>query len=162
MSQAGHVFPVVSSDGTHFIGSLAQNAAIAEDLTLGGALGAGGVTAARLRSMALVSSDNLAWEIQVFGSHDGPNIDPNQDTFRGRWSFATTDAVQIGSLWYYYIDGLDIPYRDTDLAQHTGAGVNVPQLHLRLVNRSATAKTAYGVGGHFRLTTHLEPTMGGS
>lgn len=159
--QAGVIFQVASTDGTDFTGALAQNVALVADLALGGALGAGGVSAARIRGLILVSSDNLAWEVQIFGGHDGPNPDPNLDRFLGRWSFVTTDAIQIGNRWYYYIDGLDIPYRDYDLAQHIGAAVNVPQLHVQVVNRSAAAKTAYGSGGHFRLIANLEPMMMG-
>ena len=41
----------------------------------------------------LLSSANLSWEIQVFGSHDGASADPNVDTFLGRWTFATGDAI---------------------------------------------------------------------
>jgi hypothetical protein len=159
--QAGVVFPVSSVDGVDFTATLAQDAALAGDLALGGALGAGGVTAARIRGLVVISSDNLAWEIQVFGAHNGPSPDPNLDRFLGRWTFATGDAVQIGGLWYYYIDGLDIPYRDQDLGQHVGAGINIPQLHVRLVNRSAGAKTAYASGGRMRLTLNLEPMMMG-
>jgi hypothetical protein len=159
--QAGVIFPVSSIDGTHFVGSLAQNASLAEDLPLGGALGAGGATACRIRGMSIVSSDNLAWEVQVFGAHDGPSPDPNLDRFLGYRGFMTGGAIQIGALWYYYIDGLDIPYRDQDLGQHVGAAVNIPQLHLRLANRSAGAKTAYSAGGRIRLTLNLEPMMMG-
>lgn len=160
--QAGKVFPVVSVDGTHFPDATALNSFKAEDLPLGGALGAGGATSARVRGIAIVSSDNLAWEVQVFGAKDGPSVDPNLDRFLGRWAFAVADAVQIGSLWYYYVDGLDIPYTDADLNTHTGAAVNVPQLHVRLVNRSAGAKTAYSAGGRLKLTVNLEPTYSGA
>ncbi len=52
-------------------------------------------------------------------------------------------------------------YRDSDLNQHLGAAVNVPQLHVRLVNRSAGAKTASSAGGHFRLTVGMEPMREG-
>lgn len=165
--QPGKIFPVTSVDGTDFIVALAQNAAMVADLTLSGALGAGGVTTARIVSLKIISSDNLAWEVQVFGAHDGANADPNKDTFHGRWTFAAADAIQIGNLWYYYIDGLDIPYHDQDLAQHLGnvgtAPANtVPQFHVQIVNRSAGAKASYGAGGHFKLVVHLAPTAQGS
>lgn len=159
--QAGKVFPIASLDGTHFIAALALNAFIAEDLTMGSALSAGGATSCRVRSLLIWSSDNLAWEIQIFGAHDGPNADPNLDRFLGRWSFVAADAIQIGNLWYYYVDGLDINYSDQDLAAHLGAAQNVPQFHVRLVNRSAGAKASYGAGGHFRLVANLEPTATG-
>ncbi len=155
--QAGAVYSLSSTDGVHFTEATAQNAFEAEDLTLPASLGGGGVTACRLRSLILLSSDNFAWEVQLFSAHDGPSVDPNKDAFVGRWSFATTDAILIGALYYYYIDGLDVAYRDSDLNQHLGAAVNVPQLHVRLVNRTVTAKTASSAGGHFRLTANLEP-----
>ncbi len=159
--QAGAVYSLSSVDGVHFTEATAQNAFEAEDLTLPASLGGGGATACRLRSFILRSSDNLAWEVQVFGAHDGPSVDVNLDTFLGRWTFVIGDAILIGALYYYYIDGLDVAYRDSDLNQHLGAAVNVPQLHVRLVNRSAGAKTASSAGGHFRLTVGMEPMREG-
>lgn len=159
--QAGHVDRIGTLDGTHFTGALAQNAVLTEDIALGVL---GGLTGrARIRSLLIMSSDNLAWEVWFYGAHDGASPDPNQDHFHGRWTFVAGDGIQLGSagLFYYYVDGLDIPYRDTDLAAHVGPHVNVPELHLRLVNRSAAGKTAYGSGGHFRLIAGLEATHGG-
>ena len=100
-------------------------------------------------------------EVQVFSGTPGPNADPNADRFLGRWSFVAADAVQIGSLWYYYVDGLDIPYQDGDFGSHVGAALNIPQLHVRLVNRSAAAKTVAPTG-RFKLVANLEPTYSGA
>jgi hypothetical protein len=160
--QAGILYPCSSVNGVDFIAGLAQNAGVMADLTLPSSIGAQRKGDSRIRSIAIVSSENLSWEIQFFASHDGPNPNPNSDTFLGFVLFATAAAAVSPSGFYYYVDGKDIPYIDGDLDQHLGAAINVPQLHVRLVNRSAGAKGAYGAGGsNFKLTVNLEPTLGG-
>lgn len=162
MSQSGKIYRCGSLDGTNFTGALAQNAGVMADLTLPSSIGGGDRATCRLKSLVIVSTDNLAWEIQIFGSHDGPSADPNQDTFLGLWQFtAAMAAAGANNNFYYYGDGLDLPYEDIDLDQHLGAAKNIPQLHVRLVNRSAGAKGTYGSGSHFRVVFNLEPTLGG-
>ena len=149
MAQRGSVYRVASTDGTHFTGALAQNAAKLESLPMPG----GKRGRYRIVGAVVVSSDNLAWEFWVERTATPHNADVNLDVFCGRWSWVAGDAVRIGAAgnYYYYIDGLDIAVEDTD---ETGL------LNLELVNRSAAAKTAFAAGGHFRLELLLEPTLG--
>ena len=172
---AGHVIRVASDATLHFRGTCAQNAMITETLDMKPlGLGAGGVCRARLRSLVIISVQNLAWGLYFWGSRtfQPPPVlavpTPqalNLDTFRGFWEFGATDAKQIAGTgqYYYYIDGLDIPYADAD--QGPGTGPWNPAimgfLHVGLVNRSASAKTA-GDAGALVIHCGFEPTLGGA
>lgn len=162
--QAGVLYPLVTTDGVHFTGALAQNASLQEDLDLPAAVGAGGSGRCRIRSAIFWSSQNLDWEFQVYSKYNATSADPNQDSFCGRWAWIAGDGSQIGGagLWRYYIDGLDILYQDEDF-EGSGLPPNPPgmaKIHLLLVNRNATAKFAYGFG-NVRLRLNLEPVFGG-
>ncbi len=155
MAQTGLLFSVASTDGLHFTDALAQNASEAEELTLAEAIAAGRVCRARITQIALWASQNLSYEIQVFGRR-GPNAqspDPNLDQFLGRWEFNSADGVRNdgAGLYRYFISGLDIPYEDAD---------RYGELHLRILNRSQVAKSSYGAGSHLRVMVWLEPTTG--
>ena len=71
------------------------------------------------------------------------------DAFQSRWTFVTADGIRYAGTgqYYYYIDGLDIPYLDED---------NSGELHLSLVNRSAGAKSA-GSGGEVVVSITMQP-----
>jgi hypothetical protein len=160
MSQRGKTFLFQSIDGTNFAGGLAQNIGVMEHLALPTAVAAARSTCL-LRSALIISSDNLNWDLEFYATKDGPSPDPNQDSLLGFFQFAANAAIQQDGgtgLWYYYINTLDIGYFDLSV----GANINVapaPSLHVRLVNRSAVAKTAYGVGGHLVLKLEVEPTL---
>jgi hypothetical protein len=160
MAQRGKTFNFQSIDGTHFNPSLAQNVGQMEHLALPAAVAAGKSTCL-LRSALIISSDNRNWDLEFYAQKDGPSPDPNQDSILGFFSFVSTAAIQQDNalgLWYYYINTLDILYYDLS----AGVNINVappPSVHVRVVNRSAAAKTAYGSGGHFVLKLEVEPTL---
>lgn len=138
MGQAGNLLVVRSLRSVHFQGTIAQNAIATANLQVPGA--AAGPVPMRVRNIEVISKENLAWELQFFGSAQfqvPANID--QDQYLGVWSFATADGIRQAATgyYYYYIDGLDIPIVDQD-----GTG----QLHVALVNRSAAGKSAAAAG----------------
>lgn len=147
-------FTVTSVSTTHFTGALATNAAETEDIALPGALaGVNGNARGEIRSITIISQQNLAWELEFWRSAThGATIDA--DKFIGRWTFAAVDGVQEAGAgnFRYYIDGLDIPYDDAD-----GTG----KLHISLVNRDAVAKLAQGAGGDVVVRTRIEPPVFG-
>ena len=150
----GYQYQVKSDKDTHFAGGLAQNAGEDESLTMPGALaGINGDCKNQLKSLTIISDQNLDWEIMVWSSatHGVADLDTNQ--FIGRWTFAATDAVQVAGTgsYYYYIDGLDVSYADAD---YSG------KLHLTLINRSATAKNA-GATGEVVVKARLAPPVFG-
>lgn len=153
MAQPGQIFPLASIDGTHFTDALAQHASEVEILDLPAAVGTGGGGRCRIQNCIVWSSDNLIWEIGIYQHKDPKSPDPNVDYFVGRISLPLALGLQddAAGLYRYYLDGLDILYEDA---------MQLGRIYLTVVNRSAGAKTAYGVGGHFRLRLGLSPTMG--
>jgi hypothetical protein len=144
------VLTAKSAEATQFTTAIAQNAGEQEDIQLtGGLAGVGGNALNLLLGLAIVSKENLAWEVMLFNKATGPNADPAIDSFIGRWTFTTGDSVQIGGtgLFYFYIFGLEVPYRDED---YTG------KLHVVLINRSAAAKTA-DANGYLTIKFDLQP-----
>lgn len=142
-------YNVRSVMGTHFTTEIVQNAGEDESLTLPACLaGINGNARGAVRSISIVSDENLAWEVQFWrsGTH-GATVDALK--WIGRWSFIATDAVRLAGAgsYLYYIDGLDIPYIDAD---------NSGKLHVTLTNRSAAAKTA-GANGEVVLDVRMQP-----
>lgn len=139
---------VDSNVTSHFTNALVLNASEYEDLDLTGTGGVGGEARCFVSSLRLISTQNLAW---VVGFHNKDNTAPgtdtvishllNQNTMIDFWSFATTDAIAVGSAFVYAVSGMKIPYRDDE-----GTG----RLHVSLHNRSTTAKIA-GAGGEVQM-----------
>ena len=134
-------FTVRTDKDTHFTGAIAQNAKEDENVVLPGAMsGVNGNARNMVRSLMLQSDENLAWEV-AFWSKDSfeDTSDMDADAFRSRWSFVVADGVQYGGTgqYYYYIDGLNIPYQDED---------NSGELHISLVNRSSSGKSSGSSG----------------
>lgn len=150
MSQLGQQYRVKSLSTRDFTAALAAGAAsVLTDLQLPAALKRQAV----IRSIFILSVENLAWELNWFSGAAGVTASPDTDTWLGRWQFAAADAVQItgSSLYRYAIPEIVQPYRDLD-------GGTVENLHLMLVNREAvTGKTA-GAGGAMTVWFNLEPT----
>lgn len=154
-----------------FTATLAQNAGLKGRIKLTEAVAAGRHARCQIQAISITSFDNLAWEcwfwrnqlFQVAPAGTGTGED-----FAGFYSFLSTDGKQVAAtgLWYYYKDGLNIPYWDDD-AQAESAAVPVPTgvsptsvgafLNTLLVNRSAGAKT---VNAWFDLSVYVEPTLG--
>jgi hypothetical protein len=136
--------------GTHFTGAIAQNAKEDENITLPGALdGIGGNARGYIRGIMIQSDENLAWELAFWSSDTFDDTTLDDDDFLSRWSFAAADGVRFGGAnqYYYYIEGLEIPYVDDDKSG---------ELHMSLVNRSAASKTA-GAGGEVVVEVFIEP-----
>lgn len=152
--QSGQIIHVRTNPVTQFIGTLAQNAGV--DLSLGMApagtdsgdgyvdpgLGAGGSVRARLRSINIVSVQNLDWELWLWSTSafNASATVPGSVYPLGRWGFAAANAARIAAagLYYYYVDGLDVAYFDG--SPRTG------NVHMTLVNRNAVTKAATTAG----------------
>jgi hypothetical protein len=155
MAQAGNIYIVATNSRADFTATLAQNAA----LTLRKSLGAGFGGRLRLRSVAIVSAQNLGWEVQLYRTSNAYNIPPggtiDNINFAGKVVFVAADGVQIAAAgsYFYYIDGKDIQYHDLDSVNAqlqpiaTAPPVDLsPYLNLVLINRSATGKNADDAG----------------
>ena len=146
-------FHVASQPGTDFTGACAQNAGLTADIVLARSLQrAGGESLAILKSIAITSVQNLAWELWLMGNSGGASGTIASENFYGRWTFNAADAVQLAGagLYHYYIDGLDVSYVDLD---------RVGKVHLLLINRSAVAKIAAAPGA-VRVRIGLESATG--
>jgi hypothetical protein len=133
-----------------FTGALATNATENENLVLNAALaGVNGAAQGLIRSITIVSDQNLAWELQWYTADTFQNADPEVDSFLSYWAFAAADGVQVAAtgLYRYYVDGLAIPYKDADASG---------EMHISLINRSVTSKNA-GATGEIKVTLGVEP-----
>jgi len=139
MSSAVFQYHWQTDPSTQFRAALAQNAKIDLDLLLPGTLqGVSGDTRGALKSLTIVSIENLAWELWLWRSATRKTLTAGVvsagSNVIGRWSFAAADGIQdISGDFIYYIDGLDVPIVDDDKSG---------KLHLSLVNRSVATKTA--------------------
>lgn len=161
--QNGNIEWAATDPATQFRDTLAQNAALYLDLLLPQSVTAGRTARSRIHMISIESVENLAWELWFFRRARTGAETIGDSQFQGKWTFATGDAVRIGGagLYYYYIDGLDIPYEVTDVLPD-GQPDDADQrrfLHMALINRSAAGKSA-GDAGAIRVQVHLEPTLG--
>jgi hypothetical protein len=143
-------YQVRSDKDTHFTGAIIQNAAEEENIVLPQCLrGMNGNARAIVRSVAIVSDENLDWEVWLFRTDGFQDADLDLDTFTGFMAFAVADARQIAGAgpFYYYRGELNLPYQDAD---------NTGELHIALVNRSAAAKSA-GAAGEAVVILEMEP-----
>jgi len=133
---------------TQFRGTIAQNAGVDLDLAMSGAAtvpnptalaGVNGDCRGSLKSLTIVSVENLAWELILWEKAAHGTAVLGSVRFIGRWTFIAGDAVRVAGAgdYYYYIDGLDVPIVDAD---------NTGKLHLTLINRSAAGKSANDAG----------------
>lgn len=153
MAQLGNLVVVSSDKDLHFTGAIAQDAEERENITLPEAIAAGRHCRSRLSSITLITDQNLNWELFLWGRNTfGDPSDFDLNSFIGRWRFDIADGVQIAGAgpFYYYEDNLIIPYEDLDM---------LGQLHVSLVNRTATAKNV-GATGEVVVKFGLEPTTG--
>lgn len=161
--QQGSVLRVRTISTTHFTGACVQNAALRESVNIGAlaaggagyGLSAGGHSRCRVHDIRLLSVQNLAWAIELYGTAASfPENTPTIDTeiFLGRWEFAAADGRKdtADSFWKYWVPGLDMSYQDMSL---TGL------LYVRLVDLSATSKIA-GASGAVVIEFGMEPTQG--
>lgn len=135
-------------DGVHFTDTLLQDYEELESLKADSSFGGGGSSRGIVVATSILSSQNLAWDLWFYDRRAGRSPDPNADGFLGYWGFVATDAKQVtspahGDSYYYHINGLQIPILDDGFAG---------EVHVGLVNRSATPKDAYEAkGAHFTL-----------
>ncbi len=133
--------------------ALAQNAGLNVDVAL--PLAVGGSARLVIKSLGIVSEENLAWDILFWGKAvHGATYDT--DTYLGHWAFVAGDAIQyssdeIANAYRYFIPGLGQPYQDLDAVN---ARVQ-PMLHITLVPRGA----AHVIHKKLMLTFFLVPEV---
>lgn len=170
MSLSNYQQPVRSNPTVDFTEALVTNAGSANvDLTL--------PTRDALwfvRAIAIIATENLAYELQLFDSAENMGATIPEDHFVAVWQFGVLSAAVPASpgypfdvpdvtpqngFYHFYVDGNGIPYYDLDQlkAKNQGSGGTYPnnaKLHCRLINRSAATKTA-GSGGALQVTFFL-------
>lgn len=142
-----------SDKDTHFTGALATNALETESF------GDLRVHAGEIVSVNLQSDQNLDWDIFFFGTTDFNNADLDSSIFLGRVRFAAADGVQIAGSGQFFYDTciasayafrpffyVDKTWLDLDDEDKLDRATNPIQLHVGLVNRSATSKNAGATG----------------
>lgn len=160
--QAGNLEFAATDPATQFTAAIAQNAAAYLDLPLPQSISAGRTCRARLRSLAIVSTENTGWEVWLF-TRSRTGAETIADTrFLGKYTFTAASAVRIAAagLYYYYIDGIDLPYIVDDVLpsgvpDEDGQRKN---LHMALVARES-AKAADAAGA-VTVRFVFEPTLG--
>lgn len=148
--QSGNLFLCGNDPATQLRAAQAINVPASLSINLPGSIGAGRTGKSRLRNLNIVSLDNAAWEVWLWGSSDymAPTI--GNGFFLGRWRFDAADGIAItgsavAATYHYSINGLDVLYMDSDsAAKKEQAGANA-RLHFSLVPR-AGSKTANDAG----------------
>lgn len=120
-----------------------------------------------IRAISIIAVQNLAWELQLFNSAINMGLTMASDGFVSVWQFGVIPAQGPGypftlesgdpanAFFHQYIDGNMMPYWDLDQLNAVNAVANQPlgtgvanaspnnaELHVRLINRSVTAKLA--------------------
>ncbi len=143
------VFRVRSDKDDHFTGALAQNASELEDIAT-----QTGYKKFAIMEVAMISDQNLDWELWFWNKATADDADIDLDAFIGRVAIAAADQKQLGASGIYYANkelAMPIIYCDDDVT-----AVLAPKLHMSLVNRSATAKNA-GATGEIAVIVSCEP-----
>lgn len=159
--QAGNALRFRTTSTVHFLGAAATNVGLRENIdpvTLadtkggGGGLSAGGHLRSRVREIRIVSVQNLAWELELWGSSAAASANPDTEFFMAKYAFLAIDGTQAtgDTLFHYYIPDWDVCYEDRD---------KLGLVHLRLVNRDVTGKLANAAGG-VAIELTMEPTQG--
>lgn len=122
-----------SDKDTDFVLAQAQNVSDNANLT---GLDTNEVT---IRDVIILSDQPLAWEVQLYTTDGFENADADLDTYLASIRFSEGDGKQIdgAGLYRYDVHGLSLFYEDLDATN---------ELHVKLVNRSATAKNAGATG----------------
>lgn len=160
--QRGNVYPIFSDPALHFTEALAQNAGETENLDLDAGISAGHHCRSVIRHLVIVSVQNLAWELTVFGRQTFFGTDLIQDSFLATYRFVASDAkTYTGSpLFHYAVLNVDLPYADFDFEDTSlPAATRGGRLHLMLTNRTLTGKLANAAGA-VRVLLQMEPTYG--
>lgn len=132
--------PIRSDKDAEFTDALVTNAF--EDENLGGLNGNTG----RIRSIVILSVQQLAWEIAFYSSDTFRSADADLDAFLEQFQFRAANGLQDAGagLFRYAVTGLDIPIVDDE-------GTN--ELHVSIINRDAVAKIAGALGEMIVLVT---------
>jgi hypothetical protein len=121
--------------GTHFTSAIPADDKENENITGLAASGPNFV----VRRVVVISKENLAWEVMLFGKDTFDTASPNTDQYLCSKIFSAGDGRRIAGAGLYRYDSGDVhlPYSDLDVSG---------ELHIALANRSGVAKTA-GVPG---------------
>jgi len=132
-----------------------------------------------IRAISIIATQNLDYELQLFTRTVNMGATLPTDYFNSVWQFGDmssaapaaagypfdpVDSTPSNGYYHYFIDGNLLPYYDLDQMLAANAQANVPlgqgvgnalpnnsSLHVRLINRSVTAKVA-DAGGALLVT----------
>jgi len=130
-------FAYIATDkDTDFEATLAENAILSESIDMPTDWQTADIQKCIISEMSVQSDENLDWELLFWANGDYNNTDLDLSKVITRISLAATTADQIaGSNQYIYDNPLaqSIEYVDED---------NTSKIHISLINRSASAKSA--------------------
>lgn len=149
-----YTIEITASDkDTHFTGALIQNAAEEENISFNADWATAQMQKAEVSAVAVVSDQQLDWEIQFYSTDTQGDTDEDVDTFITSILLPATDGKQNAATGLYRYDAnpafLPFYYHDAD---------NTGEWHITLVNRSATAKTA-GAAGSLVVKISARPVL---
>ncbi len=132
---AAPLITIRSDKDIHFTGAIAQNAREDENI----ATGMKSSHELWIESITIISDQNLEFDLYFFSKDTFSNADLDLDAFIDVVNFPVSAAKQIAAAgsYYYTSAALSLPYKDLDATA---------ELHISLVNRSATGKNAGATG----------------
>jgi len=130
--------------GSHFTTAIAAGAKEDENIT---GLSSRGPEF-KIARIIIVSTEQKAWEVQFYGSDLFATGDADTEKYLGSKIFAEGDGQRVGGAGLYKYDSgnLNMYYKDFDASG---------ELHISLVNRSATAKTV-DAGGYLTVLVEVQ------
>ena len=147
----GSIEFIDSDKDTHFTGALGQNAMEIESIGFPTSWQNLQINEVEIEGISVQSDQNLEWDIFIFSKAGADDTNLDDDTFVHHLNFSQTSGKQIaGANQYYYpcpVGLMAIPYKDID---------NTRKIHIGLINRSVTSKTA-GATGEIKIRLSLRP-----
>jgi len=162
--QRGNVFLVRTDPALHFTDAIAANGGIeTENIPLPDAIGAGGHCRSILRHLVVFSTENLSWDVVLFGKKTFHLAPLSEVNFLTSFRLTASTGVRFwpNGPFIYQAPNIDLPYADHDFDDRTlppeerHGGI----LHLMLINRSVTPKSADAAGA-LTVLLYMEPTYG--
>lgn len=161
--QAGQLVLVTTDPATQFVDAINQNAmaeliltmppatAVAGPGYVDGGLAAGGAVRSRIKGVVLAAVEALDWTVWIWGNDTFDDSNPALAKLLGFVALPASGAKRVGGagLYYYAVNGLDIPYNDF---------LKLGQVYLGLQPTSA-GKSA-GALGSVVVQLIFEPVLG--
>lgn len=151
----GDIYFIDSDKDSNFTGALVTNAIETENIDYPSNLSSIHIEGLLIVGVSVQAKEQLDWDIFLWSKDELANTDLDLDTFVDFFNFPTASGKRIAGAGQYYwaspANNVQVYYKDMN---------NSGELHVGLVNRNASAKTA-GTAGQIKIRFTVRPILGG-